>query len=217
MNSLLAATIGAALGAIFGILMRRNLATLTYRTSDEQHLPAPGRRYWVLRASSLTLTGLGVAGARSPEPWLWLPLLPIAIIGPWVAAVDLDVKRIPNRSLAPTTAATAAAVAITSTVLNTTRPAVMALIGAVLCGAVLALVHEISRGGLGFGDVKLAALIGLALGPLGIGTVWIALLAGTITALLWVAVRRPAKPFAYGPWLLLGSCAAAAIIPLLAS
>ena len=87
----------------------------------------------------------------------------------------------------------------------------MALIGAALCGAVFALVHAISHGGLGFGDVKLAGVIGLFLGWLGWGPLAVgafsAFMLGGLFSLVLVMTRgatgRTAIPF--GPWMLLGA------------
>jgi leader peptidase (prepilin peptidase)/N-methyltransferase len=81
---------------------------------------------------------------------------------------------------------------------------------------VLALV---SGGGLGAGDVKLSALLGLALGWLS----WSALATGTLlgwftAALVWLLLRAtrrmpPGSPMPMGPFLLLGALLTTCLMP----
>jgi len=72
------------------------------------------------------------------------------------------------------------------------------------------LLHVASPHGLGLGDVKLAALLGLPAGWLGWETVWVTallpFLLGGLAALALVATRRATRhtAIAFGPYLLLG-------------
>ena len=61
--------------------------------------------------------------------------------------------------------------------------------------------------GLGFGDVKLLAMIGAVLGPLGVlQTIVVASCAGLLLGLAWAAVqRRWNAPFGFGPALAVGA------------
>jgi leader peptidase (prepilin peptidase)/N-methyltransferase len=61
--------------------------------------------------------------------------------------------------------------------------------------------------GIGFGDVKLLALIGAVLGPRGVlATIVVASLAGLLLGLVWVVVtRRPNAPFGFGPAIAAGA------------
>ena len=89
-----------------------------------------------------------------------------------------------------------------------------------LAGAVAAFIFwwifwRFSRGGLGFGDVRLAPLTGAVAGTIGASGWFIALLAGSALGALWgllVARRHPApgttRGFAYGPALWAGPYAA---------
>ena len=67
--------------------------------------------------------------------------------------------------------------------------------------------------GIGFGDVKLLAMIGAVLGPRGVlATILAASVAGLFAGLVWVAItRRPSAPFGFGP-----AIAAGALFVLLA-
>ena len=75
-------------------------------------------------------------------------------------------------------------------------------------------IHLVSRGGLGDGDVRLAPLLGMALGWLNLALVPVGLLfgffAGAVAGLVLIAIgragRRTQVPF--GPFLALGTLAA---------
>jgi leader peptidase (prepilin peptidase)/N-methyltransferase len=67
--------------------------------------------------------------------------------------------------------------------------------------------------GMGFGDVKLAAMIGAFLGPRGvIEAIVLSAVAGLVLGVAWMAWRRDASaPFGFGPALALGAIAAAVL------
>lgn len=217
MQPILIIMLATAAGLPLGLWLRRNLATLGYRNADEADLPEPGPRWWVVWTSVLAASGLAAAADLSPDPSAYLSLLPPAAAGPWLAAVDFDILRIPNRILGPTAAATTLVVlGLTATTQNW-RTIVVPVIAAALVGGAFASVHFATRGGIGFGDVKLAAAIGLATGPLGLGAVWLGTLAGSAAALIWNRATRRNAPIPYGPWLLCGAWVAAiAATPVLA-
>ena len=95
------------------------------------------------------------------------------------------------------------------------RGDLVALIGAVAGGAGLFLLYLIlaiaSRGGMGMGDVKLAAVLGLYLGFLGWGNLLVgafaAFLFGGVFGLVLLAARRAGRKSAipFGPWMILGA------------
>ncbi|MCC6495602.1 MAG: hypothetical protein IT193_05025 [Propionibacteriaceae bacterium] len=101
MQPILMIVVATAASVPLGLWLRHNLATLGYRHEDEQPLPQPGPRWWVVWTSVLTLGSLATAAIISREPITYLPLLPLAVTGPWLAAVDFDVLRIPNRGESP--------------------------------------------------------------------------------------------------------------------
>jgi leader peptidase (prepilin peptidase)/N-methyltransferase len=137
-------------------------------------------------------------------PWpiltLWLPLSAALA---WLAAVDLDVARLPDRILVPAAIWTALAVGVT---LWITSPlaGIGAILAAALCGGGFWILHLAGRGALGFGDVKLAALIGAATALVSWTAVLYALVAGCVLAIAW-AIGRRRNELAFGPWLALGA------------
>ena len=198
--SLAAATLGGAIG--FGI--RRHIATLSYRDIDEVDLPEPGPRNWLIWTSAIAWAGLG-ALLDTTDSWALAPvLLPLAVAGPSLAAIDLDVMRVPNRILGPVAFVTLVGLASTILAQGDTATAVRGVIGGAVTGAVFWLMNALSRDGIGFGDVKLAALVGVVAASVSLYTVWLGLLVGSLAALLWTKSRRRSGPLPYAPWLLFG-------------
>lgn len=147
-------------------------------------------------------------------------VLPAYLLFAWtllvVAVIDARTRKIPNRLTYPLTPALA--VLIVAGALLESQPfgAVRALAGAVAAFAFLFLLALISPRGMGLGDVKLAAFIGLGLGYLGWGHVVIgvfgAFLLGGVAAIALMAVRRRTRKdqIAFGP-----SMAVAAVVAVL--
>jgi len=84
-----------------------------------------------------------------------------------LAAVDLRVYRIPDRINFPSMAVGFAAIGLAALVDGTPETVVGAAIGGVLYASMLFLAHIISPRGMGWGDVKLAWLMGFYLGWFG--------------------------------------------------
>ena len=98
-EGLLLITVLTVLGGLIGLVARGRAATLSYRLEAEVGHPPPGSRWWIplmtAAASGLLAWRFGV------DRWpLLLPTLPLAWFGPWLSAIDLDVRRLPNRMLA---------------------------------------------------------------------------------------------------------------------
>ena len=86
-------------------------------------------------------------------------------------------------------------------------PVANAVIGGTLCGVLFYCLYIAARGGLGGGDVKLAAGLGLWLGwEAAIVAVWIAFLLGGIAAAVLLITRRKGRRdgIPFGPFLAVG-------------
>lgn len=211
MQPILIIALATLAGVPLGLWLRRNLASLGYRNADEADLPKPGPRRWVVWTSVLALGSLAAAAALGQNRVAYLSLVPLAVTGPWLAAVDFDVLRIPDRVLAPTAALTLLAITGIASASEEWRSLVVSIAAALVTGSVFAAIHFATKGGIGFGDVKLAAVIGLAMGPLGSGAVWLSVLVGSVAALVWSRATRRAGSIPYGPWLLCGTWIAAVV------
>ncbi len=113
--------------------------------------------------------------------------------------------RLPNGILGPTALLTLVGVAAAVLWSGDWIVLAQASAGTLVSGGTFWLLNVITRGGVGFGDVKLASLVGLAAGSVSLITVWWAIAAGTLLALILRRVCRRTGAFAYGPYLLLGS------------
>ncbi|MCH6162753.1 prepilin peptidase [Streptomyces marispadix] len=126
-------------------------------------------------ASVCAVLALSV-GVR-PELGVWLIATPLALL---LASVDARTRRLPDVLTLPLAATTAALLGLAALVPGTGGSWKGALLGgAVLTGAYW-LLHLINRRGMGFGDVKLAASVGLALGWYG----WDVLFTATLLSFL---------------------------------
>jgi leader peptidase (prepilin peptidase)/N-methyltransferase len=125
-----------------------------------------------------------------------------------LAFVDATVLRLPHRLALATTAGTipllAAAAAPGSSCWHT-------ILGAAALAGFYALVHIVSRGGLGLGDVTVAVPIGIALGWLDWHLIIAAVLLGHTLAAVTIPIRRFARnarePLPLGTYLVIASYA----------
>ncbi|MEV4627621.1 A24 family peptidase [Micromonospora sp. NPDC049523] len=138
-------------------------------------------------------------------------VLAVAAVGLPLAFVDLTCLRLPDPLVA--LAAVAALLGLTGAalVLGTPDPLVRALLAALASGVAYVLLALLPGARLGFGDVKLAAVLGLPLGWYGwptllLGLVLPHLINGTV-ALALLLTRRASRgtPLPFGPALLTGA------------
>ena len=138
-------------------------------------------------------------------------------IGIRLIAVDIATHRLPDRIVLPTLAG-ALLLALAGAVFAGEGARLLgALWGMVVLGGFYALLRVLNREGMGGGDVKLAALIGLVLGWHG----WQALLVGAAAAFVLgaahalglIALRRASGSthIAFGPWMIVGSALGIAV------
>jgi leader peptidase (prepilin peptidase)/N-methyltransferase len=142
------------------------------------------------------------------DPWpvllLWLPLVPLLAS---LAAVDLDVGRLPDRLLLPAAAWTVVCIVLLGIQQHSLTGLLAAAAASVLCGASFWAMHLASRGALGFGDVKLAAIVGAAVAAVAWQSLVWALLGACALGLVWAGITRR-REIAFGPWLAFGAIVA---------
>ena len=172
-------------------------------------------------ATGCLLAG-GLVGAAVGLAWPLLFLLPLVPVGVALAVVDLRTHLLPTVVVWPTLGATAA-LAVLSGILEGDRDAlVRAGLGGAVVFALFFALWWIHPSGMGYGDVRLSAVLGLALGYLGWAELAIGIYGGflafSVPGLLLAllrrdrAVLRPAYPF--GPFLLAGARAGGVLGPL---
>jgi leader peptidase (prepilin peptidase)/N-methyltransferase len=146
--------------------------------------------------------------------WSLLPAyLYLGVVAAALTFIDLDVHRLPDLIVLPSYPIALVLLLV---------PTVVSghwgwLLRAVLAGLVLFAVYLVlalvspGGGGLGFGDVKLAGVLGLLLGWLGWGPVIVSVLAafviGGVIALFLLLARRVSRSsqMAFGPSMILGA------------
>ncbi len=104
---------------------------------------------------------------------------------------------------------------IISLVLSLNQPDWQIIIDELIGGAagfiLFFLIVMVSRGGMGFGDVKMAGLIGLALGwKIGLVAILIGIILGGVTAIVLLAlkIKRRKQAIPFGPFLSIGTLTA---------
>lgn len=166
--------------------------------------PIPARYPLVEAATALLYAA--VVARFGLDADLWLPLAMVTFCVP-IALIDLDHRIIPNRLTAP---AAVLAVAIAAAVDPGSLPE--RLIAAGSAGGAFLLIALIAPNGMGMGDVKLVAVLGLYLGASVAPALFVALIAGTLVGVAVMARkgvqdgRKTAVPF--GPFLVLGGLVA---------
>jgi len=188
----------------------------------------PSRRDVITQAVlTVGLVALGVRFGEEPAGVL-AGVVAVFVVLVALSAIDIATYRLPDRIVLP--ALCLSIVWFTAVSLVDGHPAQIrsALAGAAVYFGVLLVAHLISPRGMGFGDVKLAALLGLLLGwiaPSVLDAVLLVLWAmligfavGTIVGLVILMRRRSNRPFPFGPFLALGTVGALlASAPILGS
>lgn len=194
-------------GAIIGLIVRSRLATLAYRRDDEVTQPSPGPRWWV-PAAVAAASGL-LAWRFGIDRWpLLLPTLPLAWFGPWVSAIDLDVRRLPNRLLAAHAGFVAAGVGAAAFITDAPAMAIRAALGGSVAFAVFWILDRLRPGGFGWGDGKDVPIIGAATAAVSLTIEWWAFLIACAAAIIATPFRRRRANFPFGPWLAAGALVA---------
>ena len=139
----------------------------------------------------------------------------IFVVGSIVLAeIDLRTRRLPREISYPLFGSMLLGIGISSWHEGTSRRLVDALVGAAIVTVVLLVLHVVSRGELGDGDVRLAPALGTLACFGGIETVWTGLFVAFVSAGGYVAVlmtlgrasRSTTVPF--GPFLIGGALSA---------
>jgi leader peptidase (prepilin peptidase)/N-methyltransferase len=135
-------------------------------------------RYPAVEAGTAALCGVIALALWDQRPELWLGLLLVLLLVP-ITIIDLEHHIIPNKLVA---FGSVGAVAILAALDPGALPA--HLIAAAAAGGFLLVAAVLYPAGMGMGDVKLALLLGFALGR----TVPVAMMIGMISALVPAAV-----------------------------
>jgi leader peptidase (prepilin peptidase)/N-methyltransferase len=146
------------------------------------------------------------------DPWSWPAWWYFASICIALALIDVDVRKLPSVIILPSYVVggvlIALAIAFGSTSL---ADGLRATIGMAALWALYALLATIKPGGMGWGDVRLAGVLGGYLGWVGVGSLVVGAFAAFLLGALWSlglmllrgATRKSRVPF--GPWMIIGA------------
>jgi leader peptidase (prepilin peptidase)/N-methyltransferase len=135
-----------------------------------------------------------------------------------LSAIDIEHYRLPDLIVLPSLVASIPIIAVISLVESSSEQIQYALAGGAIYFGFLFVAHLISPRGMGFGDVKLAAVMGLYVGWLGTTftealalVLWAMLVgfaSGSVFGFVVLLRRRRNRPFPFGPFLALGTVVA---------
>ncbi|WP_328950251.1 A24 family peptidase [Streptomyces sp. NBC_00184] len=158
--------------------------------------------------TALACAVLAAATGARPELAVWLLLAPVGVL---LATIDRRVHRLPDQLTLPAAVAAGVLLGLAALLPEHGGAWLSALLGGAVLGAFYFLLFLINPNGMGFGDVKLALSLGVALGWYG----WAVVFAGGFAGFLFGAVyglglvvmrragRKTGIPF--GPFMIAGA------------
>ena len=155
----------------------------------------------------------GLVGVAVGLDWWLVVLVPLVPVGVALAVVDWHTKLLPSRIVLPATAYALVAAVVGWVVTQQTDDLVRVGLGLVAARTFFWLLWWIHSAGMGFGDVRLAALLGAALAHLGWAELVVGLYSGFLVfglpGLLLALVRRDRSllrtAYPFGPFMLVGA------------
>lgn len=181
-------------------------------TETHQHwyriFTPPGPRKSMLLA--VAGVGLILAGGTAILTDLTSPSSPgfiaIALLSPTMAAVDVREHRLPDLLTLIWGIIAAIGMTLICAFTNNWTPLASGAIAAIITTAVFYTLSILTKAGMGLGDIKLSAVMGLVIGPLGAQTLLAALAGAFICGAICAAIMRLRQPasaeLAFGPFLL---------------
>lgn len=161
----------------------------------------------------------GVIGASVGAAWPLLYLLPLVPVGVALGLIDARTHLLPTAIIWPTFAGVIVLAGVSAALEDDLGAFVRAAIGSAVVLAFFHLLWWVHPAGMGYGDVRLSAVLGFALGYLGWGELVVGVYGGFLAFALSGAVvalvRRDRQvlrtSYPFGPFLLVGALAGIAV------
>lgn len=170
----------------------------------------PGLLGRVVAVSAVSGAVLGAAtGLDWPLLWL-LPLTPVAVM---LSVIDWHTRLLPRVVVVPVTLAAIVVVTVVGLVTGEREALLRALVAMVVSRSFFWVLWFLRSAGMGFGDVRLAAPVGLVLGWVGWGALaiglWTGFIAFVVPAVGLAVLRRDRamlkRSFPFGPFMVFGA------------
>ena len=228
MDPSLAVIVAAVVGAAGGLLSPRVIAALpepadpddatdkiSYRRLAEARGLAPALAVSAAVTCALLAWSLGPTAAL--PMWMY-----VGVVGVVLAYVDWRTRLLPTRLVGPSYAIVAALAVLASATGGDWGALLRAVLGWLVAGGLFFLLWYVYPKGMGYGDVRLSGVLGIALGWLGWAELLVGVYAGFLLgafgggllALLRVVDR---KRYPFGPFMLLGALVGVLLGPPLAT
>lgn len=170
--------------------------------------PLPAR-YWLVPAANAVL--FAVAAVRLGADWALPAYLLFFAVLLVISVIDFQLQIIPNRIVYPAIFASIPLLALAALAGDDWSAFVRAVLGASGAWFALLVIHIVSPGGMGFGDVRLSFLLGLFLGWISYGHVvtglFLGFLLGAVIGLGLVVLKLRSRTdhVPFGPFLAVGA------------
>ena len=185
-----------------------------------RHCESPiSARYPIVEVATgvafVLVTGGAIVGVY-PAAFV-LPLAYFVAISIALALIDLDTHTLPNKIVLPSYLVVGGLLVLASALEADWSRLLTSALGMIILFGFYFLLAMISPRGMGFGDVKLAGVIGLLLGWLGWGPLAVggfaAFLVGGVFSMLLIVTKRVSRKggIPFGPWMIAGALVGVAV------
>jgi leader peptidase (prepilin peptidase) / N-methyltransferase len=173
--------------------------------SDLAAHPGLAAKLAVVAAASGLMIGLALG--RDWSLVFWVPLVPLGVT---LGYIDWHTRLLPSDLIRPAYALAVLGVVVAAVGSHDRADLERAALGWLVAGGLYGLLWFVYPPGLGFGDVRLAGVLGVTLGYLGWGPLLVGLyggflLGGVIGGLLRVSGVVPQRHVPFGPFMLIGA------------
>ena len=163
-----------------------------------------GIAFWVIAGGLPVQSDFAVIIATAS--FLYLAAITVAL-----ALIDLDIHKLPNKIVLPAYIVGFVTLAGASVIEGDYGQILRSAIGAAILFVAYFIMAIVRPGGMGFGDVKLAGVLGLYLGWLGWGELAVgafaAFVLGGVFSIVLIVLKKVTRKsgIPFGPWMLLGA------------
>jgi len=214
------AVVCAVVGGVLGLFVPAGIALLPEPRGERPTEDGEKERYADLARRPGLAPGSGLASAVAAGAvglhlgadralWALVPLVPVLVL---LAIVDWRTRLLPRVVVLPATGVAVALLLVEWIVVHETHVLLRAAIAGLVARSFFWILWFVKRAGMGFGDVRLAALVGLVLGRLGWDEWLVGLYGGLLLFAVWGVGRAVVRhsraalkqALPYGPFLILG-------------